>query len=190
MPETSETLTLMPGDREAVFVLAGDPDAPGMAQLLPAPGDALLPQEQAIAVLNLPAEAKPYVELINPADLTGLGLSHYLVEGLGLREEDIAPDWDRLEAIKGPVLLVQGRLAGKEGRRLELPDGLTLIGRYGPDSQPLDMMPLPAQAATGTLQPVTSGQIAPAPRSRAWLVTLISGVAVLLVLLVIALLLL
>ena len=98
-------LTLTPADRSAVYLLAVDPEAPQMAALL-APrrlnGEDRRPP--LAALLGLPPEAEDELELVNPADLEGVGLSGYLTEGMGLDPEEVTPDRARLDAVTAPVI--------------------------------------------------------------------------------------
>ncbi|MBR9764087.1 MAG: hypothetical protein GYB53_11330 [Rhodobacteraceae bacterium] len=173
IPASAEVLTLGPTDREAVFVLAVDPEAPKMAPLL-APKRLNGHAGQTLAgILGLSPEHEGEVELINPADLEGIGLSGYLIEGLGLDAARIAEDRDRLEALTAPVVVLRGRVAGLEDRVLPLPRGLTLIGRYGTTYTPIGLAPLSARAATGTLPPVPGPLPTGLRLSRPWQIALI-----------------
>lgn len=103
-----------------------------------------------------------HVELFDTADLAGVGLAGYLAEGLGVPEAALAPDRARLEAVKGPVLIL--RSLALHGRAVTLtPDPrLTLIATYAEDRPPVHFEPLPSAAARGSLHP--AGPAAPPPR--------------------------
>ncbi|WP_010141012.1 hypothetical protein [Oceanicola sp. S124] len=180
IPASAEVLTLGPTDREAVFVLAVDPETPQMAPLL-APKRLNGHAGQTVAgILGLTPDQEGEVELVNPADLEGIGLAGYLIEGLGLDATGIAGDRDRLEALTAPVVLLRGRVAGLEDRVLPLPRGLSLVGRYGTTYTPIGLAPLSARAATGTLPPVTGPLPTGGRLSRPWqLVLIIGGLALL-----------
>ncbi|MBY5973457.1 hypothetical protein KUV28_13940 [Ferrimonas balearica] len=174
IPASAEVLTLTPADRSAVYLLAVDPEAPQMAALL-APrrlngetGATLA------ALLGLPPEAEDELELVNPADLEGVGLSGYLTEGLGLDPEEVTPDRPRLDAVTAPVVLLRGRLTGLEDRVLPLPRGLSLLGRYDADYTPIGLGQIPTRTATaGTLPPPQGPLPGPFRLSRPWQITLI-----------------
>lgn len=89
-----------------------------------------------------------FVELFDLADLTGVGLSGYLVEGLGVPAATI-PDPARLDALTGPVLILLSKAL--HGRAVTLtPDPrLTLVGTYAEDRPPVHFEPLPSAAAQG-----------------------------------------
>ena len=103
-----------------------------------------------------------HVELFDTTDLAGVGLAGYLTEGLGVPEAALAPDHDRLEAVKGPVLILRSRAL--HGRAVTLtPDPrLTLIATYAEDRPPVHFEPLPSSAAQGRLNP--TGPATPPPR--------------------------
>lgn len=94
-----------------------------------------------------------FVEIFDVADLSGVGLSGYLTEGLGVLEAALARDRARLDALKGPVLTLLSKAL--HGREVTLtPDPrLTLVGTYAEDRPPVHFQPLPTTAAQGTLAP-------------------------------------
>ena len=103
------------------------------------------------ALLGVEALDPSAVEVFDLADLAGLGLAAYLVEGNGAAEAPIAADCDQLDALTGAVLILHS--AAFEGRATRLhPDPrLRLIGRYGQDLPPALFEPLPDAAAKGLL---------------------------------------
>lgn len=106
-----------------------------------------------VELLGDPDLDPAYVELFDVADLTGVGLSGYLTEGLGVPEAALARDRLRLDSLTGPVLILLSRAL--HGREVTLtPDPrLTLVGTYVEDRPPVHFEPLPTAAATGTLTP-------------------------------------
>ena len=93
-----------------------------------------------------------FVEIFDVADLSGVGLAGYLTDGLGVPEQAI-PDPARLDALKGPVLILLSKAL--HGREVTLtPDPrLTLMGTYAEDRPPVHFEPLPTAAAQGQLTP-------------------------------------
>lgn len=181
IPASAEVLHLTPGDRAATYLLAVDPEAPQMAALL-APhrlngetGATLA------ALLRLPPEAETDLELINPADLEGLGLAGYLTEGLGLDTAEVTPDRARLNAVTAPVIVLRGRLTGLEDRVLPLPRGTSLLGRYEASYAPIGLGQIPSRSATaGTLPPVSGPLPGPTRLSRPWqLAAILAGIVAL-----------
>lgn len=69
-----------------------------------------------------------HTELIDADTFTEYGLSRYLAEGQGIAEESLAADAAKLDALRGPILLVF-RPALAQGRLSPQPP-LRLIGRY------------------------------------------------------------
>lgn len=106
-----------------------------------------------VELLGDPDLDPAYVELFEVADLSGIGLSGYLTEGLGVPEPALARDRLRLDSLTGPVLILLSRAL--HGREVTLtPDPrLTLVGTYVEDRPPVHFEPLPTAAATGTLTP-------------------------------------
>lgn len=93
-----------------------------------------------------------YLEIFDLADLSGVGLSSYLTDGLGVPEAAI-PDRARLDLLTGPVLILLSKAL--HGREVSLtPDPrLTLVGTYAEERPPVHFDPLPTAAAQGHLAP-------------------------------------
>ncbi|QOL82910.1 hypothetical protein [Pseudooceanicola spongiae] len=172
------SLTVRPADRDAVYVLATDPEAPEVAAIM-APkrlnGSA---GRTTASLLGLSEDHAGEVELVNPADLEGLGLSAYLTQGLGLNEEAVGRDRQNLDALRSPVILVRGRLAEAGDSEITLPRGVSYIGKYLLNRTEVGMMPLAAQSAVGVIPPVMTPPMAPMPRNKAWVASLTIGVGV------------
>ena len=115
---------------EAVEVLRGDAGAMARA-------------------LGLPSLAPHRVEVVDLADLTGLGLATYLTEGLGLDPGQITADRAQIDALRGPVLILQTG-AAIPGALAPAP-ALRLIANYPLPTAPIRFEPLPDAAATGLL---------------------------------------
>ena len=167
------------------------PEAEVAAMLRDAPtlGTALttgeLPQVPAAAdLLGHPDLDTRHTELFAIRDLTGLGLTGYLTEGLGLQESEIAPDRARLAALEGYVLIVLSRAFGGQAATLDLPPALTLIGTYRDKTAPVLFEPLPGLASLGEL---TGVDLPEDKAAKARLLRLAALSALLLMLLAIAL---
>ena len=89
-----------------------------------------------------------FIEIFDLADLSGVGLSGYMTDGLGIPETAIT-DPARLDALTGPVLILLSKAL--HGRAVTLtPDPrLTLVGTYAEDRPPVHFEPLPSAAAQG-----------------------------------------
>ena len=111
-----------------------------------------LPEVPAAAdLLGWPDLDTRHTELFAVKDLTGLGLSGYLTEGLGLEEDQIAPDHARLSALDGYVLLVLSRAFRGQDVTVHVPEALTLIGSYKEKFAPVTFEPLPGATGQATL---------------------------------------
>lgn len=87
-------------------------------------------------------------EIFPVSDLSGMGLTTYLIEGYVVPEAEIAPDRTRLEALEGYVLLLFSDAFGGDARELTVGPDLTLIGTYG-EFQPVKPgKPLTAKSAS------------------------------------------
>ncbi|QPM90722.1 hypothetical protein [Pseudooceanicola algae] len=182
-----EKLGLQPADRDAVFVLAADPEAPAMAALL-APERLEGGTGPTLArLLGLPETEAGAVDLINPSDLEGVGLATYLIDGMGLEAKSVNADRATLEALQGPVVLLRPRFLEGEPRILQMSRGLSLVGRYDAPRQPIGLTPLRAVAASGIGGPTSVPPAGPTPRSMAWLAMLVLGIGMVLALLALGL---
>lgn len=162
------TLTIPAHDRDGVRVFTAD----------------LTPEDLrrdkarlAEALLGDPHLDPAFIEIFDLADLSGVGLSGYLIEGLGVPEVALASDRARLDALKGPVLILLSKAL--HGREVALtPDPrLTLIGTYAEERAPVHFEPLPTAAAQGQLTP----DLAPDPTpQRPFPAFLVLGIALLL----------
>ncbi|KAA2314583.1 hypothetical protein DL237_07410 [Pseudooceanicola sediminis] len=181
------SLTVSPADRDAIYVLATDPEAPEVAAIMSPKRLNGSAGRTAASLLGLSDDMAGEVELVNPADLEGIGLSGYLTQGLGLNEEAVGRDKMNLDALRSPVILLRGRLAEAGESRILLPRGISYVGKYLLTRTEVGMMPLTAQSASGVIPPVLTGATAPMPRSKAWIASLVIGVGVVLALVAIGL---
>lgn len=97
-----------------------------------------------------------FIEIFDLADLTGVGLSGYLAEGLGVPEAALQPDRARLDAIKGPVLILLSKALHGRKVVLTLDPRLTLVATFAEERAPVHFEPLPNAATQGTLTPELS----------------------------------
>ena len=94
-----------------------------------------------------------FVEIFDLADLSDVGLSRYLTEGLGVPATAIA-DPKHLDTLTGPVVILLSRaLHGREAA-LTLDPRLSLVGTYAEERPHVRFEPLPGAAAQGHLAPV------------------------------------
>lgn len=96
------------------------------------------------------------VDLFSSSDLTGLGLTGYMTEGLGIPEEELAPDRARLDALTGHLMVVRSAAFQGEAVTLAPRAPLRWIGTYAEAHSPVQFEELPSAAA--------EAQAAPPPR--------------------------
>ncbi|MFN4191612.1 MAG: hypothetical protein ACK4FR_01610 [Tabrizicola sp.] len=107
----------------------------------------------AAELLGHPDLDPAFIEVFDLSDLSGVGLSDYLGEGLGVPETALSRDRTRLDALRGPVLiLLSGALHGREVTLTPDPR-LTLVATYAEERPPVHFAPLPTAAAEGALTP-------------------------------------
>ncbi|HLQ19721.1 MAG TPA: hypothetical protein VK146_12155 [Tabrizicola sp.] len=107
----------------------------------------------AATLLGDPDLDPAYIEIFDVADLSGVGLSGYLAEGLGVPEAALSRDAARLDALKGPVLILLSRALHGREVTLTLDPRLTPVATYAEDRPPVHFEPLPTAAAQGALAP-------------------------------------
>lgn len=107
----------------------------------------------AVELLGDPDLDPAFVEIFDLSDLSGVGLSGYLAEGLGVPPSALTVDRPRLDALQGPVLILLSKAL--HGREVTLtPDPrLTLVATYAEEHPPVHFEPLPTTTAAGILSP-------------------------------------
>ncbi|MDA5558300.1 hypothetical protein [Shimia sp. MMG029] len=107
-----------------------------------------------------------FIELFPVSDLEDLGLTGYMVEGLGIAQKDVDEDATRLAAQKGWVLVVLSAAFGGVAQTLTPKSPLRWIGTYKEEAAPIQFTPLPDTSAKGApLPPETDPAPTPAQRS-------------------------
>lgn len=94
-----------------------------------------------------------FIEVFDVADLSGVGLAGYLTEGLGVPEAALSRDRDRLDALRGPVLILLSKALHGREVTLVVDPRLTLVATHAEERPPVHFEPLPSAAAQGTLTP-------------------------------------
>lgn len=93
------------------------------------------------------------VETFDLSDLGALGIAGYLEEAYGLSPSVLAPDADRLAALKGPVMILRTTAFGGRAVRLNPRPVLVPVGAWPEEAPPpVRFDPLPGEGARGTLQ--------------------------------------
>lgn len=126
------------------------------------------PLQQALGAETLDPD---HVESFALRDLEGLGLSGYMAEGLGIREDEIAADRTRLDALDGHLLVVTSPAFRAQAQVIRPRAPLRWVGTYTEDRAPVSFTPLPDAAATGPLSGPTAAPAPanPYPRLALWL---------------------
>ncbi|MRU15336.1 hypothetical protein FDP25_07840 [Roseovarius sp. A21] len=132
-----------------LFTLDTDADGPAMSTE-PDWGadtdDPPWPLRDALGVTYLDSD---FIELFDVADLEGVGLPQYMIDGLGVSEADVEEDRARLEAISGKILVVVSSAFGGFAGTLTPKSPLRWIGTYTEDRAPVSFKPLPSEGAKG-----------------------------------------
>lgn len=137
------TITIPANDRDGVRVFT--------ARLAP---DDLKRDKAALAetLLGDPHLDPAFVEIFDLADLSGVGLSSYLTDGLGIPVTALTNP-ARLDALEGPILILLSKALHGREVTLTLDPRLTLVGTYAEERPAVHFEPLPSKAAEGQLSP-------------------------------------
>lgn len=82
------------------------------------------------AALGLQGLDHDHVDLIALSDLGEMGLSEFLSEGYATPEDQLAPARDRLDALKGQVLLIRSAAFGQTPATLSPAAQLRFVGQF------------------------------------------------------------
>lgn len=134
----------------------------------------------AAALLNHPVDDNDF-ELFALSDLTGVGLSGYLSEGYDVDRSGLHKDRARLEALDGYVLLLFSRVSDAGDVTIEPASDLTLIGTYTEARAQHAADRVQTEAA----KPYSGATPEPSRTARSRAGSMLTGVAVLLILLLI-----
>ena len=96
-----------------------------------------------------------YVDLVDPEDLDGIGLSGFLTEGIGLDPALLAGDRAMLDGLTGPHAVISSPAFRGEALVLTPTNPVRWIATYAPEPEVKSMDPLRSEAAEGevTLSP-------------------------------------
>ncbi|MDE4174824.1 hypothetical protein PXK01_11705 [Phaeobacter sp. PT47_59] len=93
---------------------------------------AFLKEPGALAqVLGIDMLDMEQVDIFPVSDLEEIGLTGYLTEGMGVPEEQVAADRERLDALDGHVMAIRSRAFGGREMRLTPADQIQLFATYG-----------------------------------------------------------
>lgn len=154
----TDPLAIPAGERHTLRLFALDMARPELDRLArPDASNAAAQTDRAAllsALLGVPSLDPDFVEVFDTADLADIGLTGYLAEGGNIPDAQIAPDRGRLDAVKGPVLVLFSRAFQAQAVTLHPDPRLTLIGTYTEEVPPIHFEPLPTAAAQGSLSPM------------------------------------
>lgn len=129
--------------------------------------------------LGTPITEPRDVQIVSEAALHDLGLAQFLMMGHGIAEADIAPDMERLNALKGSFAIIRSGAFG--GAAVTVPDGseATWIATYTEErGTAAPLTPLTSDNSKGTATP--SDTAAKKPKSDARIGGMVATVALLL----------
>ncbi|MCM2561612.1 aspartate carbamoyltransferase catalytic subunit [Lutimaribacter sp. EGI FJ00015] len=140
----------LPADAVAEFT---DPDAPDIAAIRDALGAEVLSPD--------------HVDFLRVTELGELGLDGYLVDGLGVAQDEIAADRARLRALRGYVLVLPSRAFAGTAQELSPRTPLRWIGTYAEPGPQNNFTPLTSAAAQGAPMPARPSDAAMSGRVAA-----------------------
>lgn len=154
----------LPGDAVASFAARPGPNGAGW------------PLCEALGATDLDMA---HVDVIDIADLEGVGLFAYMRDGLGIVEAQLGTDRARLDALTGHVLAIRSAAFAGTAQQLTIRPPLAFIGLWAEDRPPVRFDPIASESATGTL---AGGGAPPARTQSPHLTVLIAIVALPLIL--------
>ncbi|GAA6209497.1 hypothetical protein NBRC116601_27900 [Cognatishimia sp. WU-CL00825] len=89
-----------------------------------------------------------YAEIFNIADLEGLGLANYLVQGAGVSEATISEHRALLDQVQDIVLILYSRAFEQQEVHLTLHPAVQLIEMFEEETHNVTFEPLPNKSAT------------------------------------------
>ena len=103
-----------------------------------------------------------FVEIITLADLADFGLNRYLIEGLGIAEDEVAPHVSTLDSLKGHLLVVtSSAFSGPQSLSIKAP--LRWIATLKEEAAKTPLKHLTSDSASGEAS--GTGGTAPPPSS-------------------------
>lgn len=113
-----------------------------------------------------------FVEIFTVSDLVPMGLSGFLIEGMGVAPEELGSDAARLDAQKGYVAVVMSKAFGGSPQMLKTQAPLRWLGSWREERTPMPITPLRSASAKGLI-PQGQPPKTPAPRRR-WPMVLVA----------------
>ena len=142
----TDAIPIRQGESGIVRVFALDLPAEQVAAFADPGGDWPLKQALGASVL-----VRDRVQVFPLSDLDGVGLHDYLLDGMGVAPEALAPDAGALDALEGHVVILPSAALGGAAQTLHPRPPLRLVGTYAEPDLPVTFEPLPAGSAQGAL---------------------------------------
>ena len=109
---------------------------------------AFLKDPKALAqVLGIDTLDMEQVDIFPVSDLQEIGLAGYLTEGMGVPEDQIAADHERLADLEGHVMVIRSRAFGGREMRLTPADQIQLVATYGTPGTEWTAPPIKTESA-------------------------------------------
>lgn len=150
----SAQLSIAAGEHGLVRIFAMDMPAE-QAEFQREPG-------AAAQMLGAPDLDDTHVDIVRIADLDELGLSGYLITGMGIPQDQITPDIGMLSALTGYVMILRSSAFRGQAQDLDHDPRLSLIATYREAGADWTAQQLEADSA----QPFSAAHQSPRPSPR------------------------
>lgn len=137
------TLAIPANETGMIRVFAVNRPAPDMTSALQKRPGADLARD----LLSAPHLNTSSTEVFAMSDLAGIGLAAYLADGYAVKDEALAPDRPKLDALDGYVLLLFSDSFGGKAATLDPGPDVTLIGTYREARANMAAQPIKSAAA-------------------------------------------
>jgi hypothetical protein len=158
-----DPLVILSGDRETLHLFALEVPHDEIEAFMAQHAGGAWPLREALGVDQFDAAQAEHVEI---NDLTGLGLSAYLIAGHGVDEEALTADRDKIDALEGHVVILHGKGFDAANTEMSPRPPLRHIGAWRLTPAPTTAVPLRTPSAMGQLPLTDAPQIPTRARSR------------------------
>ncbi|EAQ05124.1 hypothetical protein OB2597_07560 [Pseudooceanicola batsensis HTCC2597] len=167
------TETLLSGDRDTVHLFSvALPEDQLWTFVTSDPDTGRLPLREALGVETLD---ETQIEGAVAEDLEGIGLSGFLIEGIGVDEAAIARDRARIDAVSGSVVIVKGSAFDGAHVPLEPQPPLAHVGTWRLTAAPSTMEQLSSPTAEGRTEPAPAATPEVRGKRNRWSLWLLIG---------------
>lgn len=178
----SESIDIRASEREVIRVFSLDLDEAEIEDFVTRDADGHWPLRAALHAERLDPDR---VEVFPVSDLSGIGLSGYLIDGLGIDERDVAEMRGVVDSLKGHVMILGSPAFCGIAQRILPEPPISLVATFRERPALRAVEPLRSDAAEGPPIPTASGPAAgaPGPGRRGLLLTLLAAAGALALLL-------